>query len=276
VTGVGILVWLIQALIKRNEGRAFFAPDRIGHDALVLFSIVLCTGVFVSNMFVAVALGRYLVMVIPLLYLLFGLLVLRPGFLQKAGTLLLAVLVIFNLANWKGDFLPSAEATRAIDLVHEREGSFLERSREYLADHNSNVEAMEVIDREGSGLPVFAGSPFNHFLAMPELGYVSKPIAGYTTSGITPYVGSMLPIDQVLENPPAEAIFVYSENPFYQYVSRWELPPPGEDDEILYDDGALSPLIVYRKRFIGPAAEPEQLREWYRQRLRDPGLTAQQ
>lgn len=248
-----------------------------GDVVLLLFCGVMFAGVYLSNAFVLTALPRYLVMCVPLIYLAFALLLLTPGPLRTFNLSLLGLLLLFNVVNWSGSLLPSIEAMKAVDLVHEREGSALERSREYLVDHRSNILAMKALDASWNGEPVLAGAPFNHFLAMPELGYVSRPIDGYTVNGITQSVGGMKSlndlrnIQKLIDDAPARAILVYSENPFYQHYAVWSVPKPGDRDEILYDDHFPSPLIVYRKRFDETRTDDyEQRQRFYSGQLRYP------
>ena len=161
-------------------------------------------------------LPRYFLLMLPPVYLALGQLLFWLPRWRGAAALVVAALVLFNLANAYGRFYPKLTDAQ-------RTGAVWERSRECLLDHASNIRAVEALLRERRGAAVVAASPFVQFLAYPRLGYVDQAIDGYTLnrySGPHFVSGLRLPDD----NPP-EVVFVYVDNPFSQGAI---LPPqPG-------------------------------------------------
>lgn len=238
-----------SAPVDDTRGPSFlrWAIDFHGDAPTLLLTAVLCGGVFLSNAFVQVPLARYLTMMVPLLYLSFALLAGADPTWKVRGRWVLAGLIVFNLLNWNGRLLPTAAATRQVDLVHERESSFLERSHEYLADHRANIAAMAALEKAWKDEAVLAGAPFASYLAIPELGYVGRAIPVYATTRFAPALGPVHDARDLPRGGPLDAIVVYSENPFYRYCSRVPVAAPGQLERI-FDDQQPSPLIIFRTR----------------------------
>lgn len=163
--------------------------------------------------------------------------------------LAMAATIIFNIVNAHGRYFPSLDGIRQVDR---RTGAILERSLEYLADHQSNLHGMAAIADEPP-TSVVAGAPFVYFLDRPRLGYVSRPLYGYSTSE---YASERFrPIAQIRADRPASAILIHEHNRFSD-IARATIPPPN-GDPVLYQDEQASPLVIYRRNFLPDAHDPE-------------------
>lgn len=253
--------WLFS---QRRRGWAAIADACYGQ--LVEFAPYVVGWIIALGVLAALALvyclPRYFLLMLPPVYLALGqLLFWRPRW-RGAAAMLVAALVLFNLANAYGRFYPKLTDAQ-------RTGAVWERSRECLLDHASNIRAVEALLRERRGAAVVAASPFVQFLAYPRLGYVDQAIDGYTLnrySGPHFVSGLRLPDDN-----PAEVVFVYVDNPFSQGV----ILPPQPEDEIIYHDHFASPLIVYRRRWPATMGLEERRLAYERLVLPEKALVAQ-
>ena len=217
---------------------------------------------------------RYLTLTVPLLYLVIGSIAWRTPSLRTGISGVFIALVACNLANWDGRLFPSQHHVLAalqprFEEQHVplgREGSFLERSREFLADHGSNIRAMAQLEADWRGEPIIAGHPFTYFMALPSLGYVSAPLRGYSANGFSETFGSFQDPAELLADQPARAIFIWCPNAFCQTLSQFELPHLEAADRIVYGDQVASSLIVFEKRIDDDRAA-QVTEAWYAKRL---------
>ncbi len=194
---------------------------------------------------------RYLLLAIPFLFAILGLTVLRHLTPRVLGAVTVGA-VGFNLANWNGDFYPRVN-------VFPRHCSCLERSHEYLADHQSNVKLMQRLEQSIPHTPIVAGFPFPFFLSYPRLGYVSQPLGGYS---INPFAGHLFPsVTRLFDKLPSELVFIRVDNALYAYASV-SVPPPGPGDTILYRDTLPSPLVAYHKDLGNLGTTDDQRNNW--------------
>lgn len=152
-----------------------------------------------------------------------------------------AVLVIgLNLANSRGQFFP---AIASIDEFDQRTGALLERSREYLKDHRANLAAVKYLVDNAGSRPIIAPNPYVHFLSLPRLGYVERPLAGYAANSFqTP---AFPPLEQFRGRVDAgNPLIVWAANRFAPIVNCRLLRP---------DAAAGDELLHYSK--LDPAAE---------------------
>ncbi|MGD9645536.1 MAG: tetratricopeptide repeat protein [Pirellulales bacterium] len=189
---------------------------------------------------------RYLLLALPFLYAIVAVTVLRrlPGRVLVVVTL---AAVSFNLTNWYGLFFP-----RVTD--YRRHCSALERSHEYLADHRSNIAAMRELEANHSHDLIVAGFPFPYFLSYPRLGYVSRPLAGYS---INLFSGERFPpVSRLFDDLPQRLTFIRVDNPNYAHGAI-TVPSAGNGDELLYDDCQKSPLVIFRTGLL-PDGRPSR------------------
>lgn len=196
---------------------------------------------------------RYLVLPVCFLYLVFGLVLFGHASVRRFAAAACAALIVVNLVNADGRWFP--------DLSDRgRTGSVLERSREYLDDHRSNIEAMRTLAAEYPSVPVIAGVPYVHYLGLPRLGVVERPLRGYSLNRYTPptFQSAMrLPYDK-----PREVVLVSVTS---SLIPPGVVPPPEPGERIIYNDSDRnkSPLIVYLRRWPSELSD-QQLASWYR------------
>lgn len=223
---------------------AWPAREPIFIPALVLYAGMLYSMAY----YIPVRCPRYFTLTVPTLYLLVAVCFAR-WLARPWAAVALAALAVFNFANLDGRFFPAVEKFPR----HSRE-----RSREYLADHNSVIAAMRAIEQQSQGLPIITGHPFAYYLALPRLGYVAKPLHGYSINWFTrPEFPN---VTQLLTDRPREALFVWVDNLYYA-IGDATIRRPKPGDAIVYDDQQPSPLVVYRRRI--PGATADELDRWY-------------
>ncbi len=204
----------------------------------------------------AYTIPRYLILPLPFLY------VIAVGLLGGTEArrfwvaVALAVVVGCNLANRDGRFYPAFPEAAAID---DRTGAIVERSREYLPDHRAHQRAVAFLATHCGDRAIIAGNPLVHFLALPRLGYVERPLAGYSAS--TYHTEDFPTIDALCrETPPTDPVFVYVNNRFAQNALG-RIPPPAPRDRVLWSDSHWrSPIEVYEKIWH-PSSTPEEIRQ---------------
>lgn len=204
------------------------------------FLAAFCWGFWLAHGLFEHSLTRYLVFAMPCLYLLSAK-SLALAFGQRASALLALLLILFNLGNQHGAFLPAPPPIEA------RSGDILERSREFLTDLAQQRELCQFIESQSAGRYIIAKPPFVHLLTIPGLGYVKDPVPNVLALSI-PALGTPAPLlveedIETLENP----WIIYSPS-FYENLASPSLAPrPG--DKILWArelNGA--PLIIYEAR----------------------------
>lgn len=225
--------------------------------------VPLCLGIVLMTllaMTLMYTIPRYLTLAVALLYLAASSWLFYGRIGRSLATVGLWCVAGFNLLNLDGRYYS------AIGFEH-RTGAFLERSREYLADHQANIALVRLLEREHSGAPIIAGAPWVHFLSMPRLGYVAQPLSGYSLNAF--HRPSFPPLEELFQSPPAvPPILVCAENRFSP-VAMGTVPPPREQDEVLFQALEPTPLVAYRPRFE-PGLSPQELADRY-ELLLQPG-----
>ena len=236
---------------------------------VILYGWILVLGVCAGMFLLAAVIPRYVALVVPILYLLIGIQAFHTRY-RNRWTLAIVGLLIFDLLNWSGRFLPPVSLVQTVALECDgasaaREGSILERSHEYLADLRATMQAAEMIDRAERGVPVIACAPFSVYLTMPRLGYVSRPIEGYLAGWNKEREKTFKPHVDLLLDKPIHSIFVRQPTSLYLDWTKMVIPPPSQGDEVLFDDGGSSPLQVYCKRLDRHGRLPgeDEIALWY-------------
>lgn len=275
VGSAAALTWSLLARGKRLEG-TYLTRLALGTEAA---RIPLLAGLIVVLTLAAITrvpfVPRYLTLAVPFLYVVLAWLILprERARVRAAGIVLVTAMIAVNLVNWNGVLFPDQwsgmERLFGIASPPQGEGSFLERSHEYLKEHRAVIKALGAIEREAKETPVLAGHPVDLALALPSMGYVKRPVRGYSINGAsdaTPHFREVsdLPVD----NPPS-LIFTRMDTTFYR-DSRFDTPAREPTDRVLFDGGGDSILVFERPADHLPAAETER-REWFEERL-FPGL----
>lgn len=264
IAAVGSVVvasrWIARQWPKRHGSSGYDQLTNLLHDGIFVQPVAVFGWIIVLGMLTAFlmiySIPRYFVLPLPFLYINLGLLLFHNPRLRRASYVGLVCLIAFHLLNASGRFLPDFDSTG-------RTGANLERSREYLRDHRSNIEAMRMLGQMDPPLPVIAGSPYVHYLGLPSLGCVERPLPGYSVNTFVP--PSFQSATKLVEEAPLDVVFVSVDSAL---IPPGLIPPPTlEQDEVLYNDQQEHPLIVYYRRW------PRHIRRadiagWYRAMLR--------
>jgi len=238
-------------------------------EPMILFGWMLIFGML-AGLLVTYVIPRYLTLPLPFLLMILGILLFsspqrRPW---AAGAML--VLIAFNLANSYGRFFPSFPVEHPMDW---RNGAQLERSREYLYDHQQNIEAVEQMALEAADTRILAPPPFVHFLSLPRLGYIDEPLKGYALHTFTS--PTFPPVERLRDDPPTDLTFIAVMNRFYGLIlfeQRVSIPPMTAGDRLVYKGAPLDPirphsgLQVYQKT-AGERLTGLEKKRWYLHRL---------
>ncbi len=199
-------------------------------------------------------LPRYFSLLFPFLYVVFGTLLFITCRSRALAMAVCIVLCTFNLLNMQGAFMPEFN-------TYGRTGAVLERSREYLSEHRSNVEAIKLIAQHYAELPIIAGRPYVECLALPRLGYVDNPLGGYSVNEVD--LASFSDLMQVLTDLPSEVVVISVVNAL---TPPGLIPSPADGDVVLYNDHHDSPLVVFKRSWNADLLV-DQLRNGYQAML---------
>ena len=205
---------------------------------------------------------RYLLLPLVFLWVNLGLVLFaRPRWRRWAWGAA-AIVIGLNLANARGQFFPPIAS---IDEFDQRTGALLERSREYLKDHRANIAAVQYLVNNAGSRPIIAPNPYVHFLSLPRLGYVERPLAGYAANSFqTP---AFPPLEQFRDRADAgDPLVVWIANRFAPIVNcRLLRPDPAGGDELLHysklDPAAETTpsLAIYEHRVVRPGPATRRL-----------------
>jgi Flp pilus assembly protein TadD len=213
--------------------------DWVEDNRVQLFAwiVILATLAVLSRMY---TIPRYLTL--PLIFLWFnvGLMAFHRLRWNVVATVFIAAIVAFNLLNMEGRFYPPATS---YDRFDGRTGAFLERSREYLADHRANIELVNALKREANGRRIVTFNPFVHFLSLPSLGYVDAPLAGYAANSF--HTETFPPVARLRQDPPQDLLFAWAANRFAP-LAQCVFPQPGFGDRVLYAQGGVGSLVAFQ------------------------------
>ncbi|MBY0588583.1 hypothetical protein K2X85_15520 [bacterium] len=245
-------------LFARGRESFFY---RLFANPFLLFMTLATLAIVVASTRVSLV-PRYLAVTVPFLYVLW-----IAGWQKVHARSTIPILLTvagFNLVNWNGTFYPELGAgaervTGAPKPFFAGEGSFLERSHEYLADHQANLDAARVLDLQAGKDAILAPIPFAYFLAYPDFGYISRPLKTYTTNGFkrtAPWIGDYR---DFLIDKPNRILVIRCANFYSNARLLIDMPWPRPDDEILY----VSPtghVMVFLTSF---AADSSERAQWY-------------
>ncbi|MFO0946061.1 MAG: hypothetical protein U1D30_08960 [Planctomycetota bacterium] len=258
-----VAIWQMRNEPGTSWGRRLFLT--VDQNAHFLFSWICVIGTILATTRV-ILLPRYLLLAIPFLFSILGLLFFKEKPFRLSIAIGFICLIFFNGLNSHGRFFPSI--SNAIGEEYARTGALLERSREYLADHEANLRAMKYLETHCPDDVIIAGHPFVYFLSHPRLGYVKKPLRGLTINEFSifwPYFRDIREIDAT-EIPP-HPVEVTVRNTYYQYSLTFQRPWPDKNDQILFKDDLTPPLVIFRKTWDGKEPSPKELEDWYVERL---------
>lgn len=199
---------------------------------------------------------RYLTLPLALLWASLALLTFGRWHWRRAGSVVVAAVIAFNVLNLGGRFYPPIDRADRFDA---RTGALLERSLEYLDDHRQNIALAQTLEEQPATTAIVTANPFVHFLSMPALGYVSEPLHGYSVNTYT--TPMFKPIHELRKDPPQELIFVWAANRFVP-IAQCAMPSPQPDDLVLYPrTGRATSLAAFEKR-LPPGLSAEERKRW--------------
>ncbi|MBX9792121.1 MAG: tetratricopeptide repeat protein [Pirellulales bacterium] len=222
-------------------------------DTLFGWLILLATIAALAQIY---TIPRYLLLPLTFLWVNLGLVLFANPAWRRFGVVAAGAVIGFNLLNADGRFFP---AIAGIDEFDQRTGALLERSREYLKDHRANLAAVKYLADNAGSRPIIAPNPFVHFLALPRLGYVSKPLTGYAAN--TFRAPTFPPIEEFRGDTSAgDPLLVWVANRFAPIVNcRLLQPDPANGDELLHyskldpDRETIPSLAIFAHR-VAPTA----------------------
>jgi tetratricopeptide (TPR) repeat protein len=239
--------WALRTGFREVAGRGVDRLRRTLYRLLVAEPLLAVGWTIIFGMLTALwfvyCLPRYFILIVPFLYLSLGLLLFSRPRLRGFGLAAVSALVLFNLANANGEFFPAIDRAPRDAL---RTGAMLERSREYLRDHQSNIAGMSQLAIRHPEATVIAPSPYVHFLSLPRLGYVDRPLQGFSLSRY--HGGGFKSGLDLPKQAPRDVVFVRVRNSF----STGEVPAPERGDELIWNDqneNPSSPLLIFRRNW---------------------------
>lgn len=202
---------------------------------------------------------RYCTVAVPILYFLLAYYFLVIARHRWIGVSLFCLLLVFNVSNFYGQWLPSTERLAEKTHLHSRSSAWLERSLEYREAHRSDVKAARLLDEEHPDAVIVSWFPHSYYLRWPLLGYVTEPLDVRDLGSDLPSAhAEFMSIVQEANrtDPPREILLLTMEN------RAMNVPWPAEDDDLVYLDDCPARLAIYRL--------PEELRsnrtklsDWY-------------
>ncbi|MGD9644682.1 MAG: tetratricopeptide repeat protein [Pirellulales bacterium] len=227
--------------------------DTLVADRQTLFGwlILLATVAALAQIY---TIPRYLLLPLVFLWVNLGLVLFAKASWRLLGYVAVGLVIGFNLLNADGRYFPPIAG---IDEFDQRTGALLERSREYLKDHRANLATVDyLVDNTGSR-PIIAPNPFVHFLSLPRLGYVERPLSGYAAN--TFHTSTFLPVAQFRDDTAAgDPLFIWAANRFAPIVNcRLLRPDPATGDQLLHyskldlDAETIPSLAIFEHRAEG-------------------------
>jgi tetratricopeptide (TPR) repeat protein len=220
---------------------------------------------------------RYAAVAVPLLYFLVGVSLSWWTTRRRAPAVALAAIVAVNLVNWNGVLLPDqGESLERLARVHrrilEREGSLLERSHEYLANHRENLAATRAVLKAAKGRPIVTSAPFSTYLTYPEFGVVKRPVPVYSTFNMGGAISGMKETADLIRDRPEEFVCLRDASTWFTAHAVMEIPAPEKDDVLLYGAGPRDGLLAFEKKF--PPGGGRDWDRWIARGKSFPALTA--
>lgn len=240
---------------------------------LVPFATLFAVGIVVASSRVGF-IPRYLAAIVPMLYSLLGLGLFDENPNPNRGRLVFAALIALSIMNWDARLSPDQawlleKSTGVPPAYLADEPSLLERSHEYLAELTSAIAATKILETY-SHEPIVAPTPFNYALAYPNEGYVKSFVPGYSINGFRDAAPAFKDWRDLLREMPARPIFIRAANFFAVGRGMIDVPPPGPDDEILFQAEPPRLLTVYRKGWADGPPTASDLNRYY-ERIKFPG-----
>ncbi len=265
-TSVAMLVHLKFFVAALRQDLATTARWIIHHAVAIIALLVIAGIVLAMRRYIFIP--RYATLAIPLCYLV---VVSALHLAPREGRIGLAVdrlvptvltaIVLFQVWNQNARCFPSIASviekeSPSLSFWHARMCAFTERSREYLLDHRSALQAIRLLESKHSEAVIFADMPYYWYLTKPRLGYVAHAFAQVVKP--SSLAQTMDAFRKALpQNPEQPPIFIYAPR------SRVYFPAPGPFTRTLYRDDLSPPLIVYQVRPNLIPKTDRRIEDWY-------------
>ena len=204
------VLFTIAALFMVGVAWRFWHP-RTGASRMAPSDLMACLFVFSFLCFyvnIIPMLPRYFFYCLP--FLLYGLIrlidqAINAPFFTAAILLILSGLVFSNRT---GQFYTP---------ITTRDGFLLERSLEYVEDMRLNLSLAKRLEDHYAGVAIITSPPYAQMLALPELGYVTRPLAAVTRSGPLRYGG--LAYREAVRAAVGDTVWLYGPNCFSSHYA---------------------------------------------------------
>lgn len=270
----GTLLWLTYRLLKTpvdpqktvcDTGPLPTLNGILNDKPFLTLAWIVLLGGLAANETVAV-IPRYLVFLLPFLYAAFVLFLAQLVSMRSVAVTATAVLIYFNVMNTHGTLYPSLVDVYGTELA--RTGALIDRTHEVIDDHQANLAAMQALSLLAPYEDVIAGRPYLDFIAIPEMGYPQTAATVYGANSYPDEFTNVHDIDEILDTPPLNPIFVVVGNSWLHLDGLFDIPRPEPEDKILFTDEQDSPLIIYRKHWPnGHHMGKRELQDWYLARM---------
>lgn len=255
VVALAILALFAQLAVRARLPRLSTAPSPLPLDD-VRSRHPLALGIVAVGLVAATSLAiphpRYIVLLLPLAFAAVWLKFASKLAYRGARLGLLALWLAFNLLNQFGGLYPSRfpQSDPKTWTRTQVMGAYVarERSREVVREIREMQEVVAFIGREHPDALVVTRPPYGHLLAMPFLGYVDAPVAGFCDSLATDFTFPMCGLDALLAPSALNAsllkdrtvLLLYEFNEDSDPLPRAFIPElsPGFADEQVYDSGS--------------------------------------
>jgi len=206
---------------------------------------------------------RYLTLIVPFLACAIGGLAGRSTWWRRGVAVAGGVWLAVNLVNQEGRLFPDLTDQYGGEIS--RSGALLERSREYLADHQANRRLVRLIEAEYADRPIIAGFPLTLFLGLPRLGYVDRALQGYSIQAASD-TATFRAATELLTDLPRDPVFIQVGNSWYAYAAQFAIPQYDEIGEVIFHDRATSPLVAIAQHWPDEVTR-DDLTLWYLERM---------
>jgi tetratricopeptide (TPR) repeat protein len=258
--------WLLSLLRGVQErpwqpwGRSLLTWVEDHGCEIVSWMVVLGLWLAISRL---IMIPRYLTLMVPFLACAIGGLAAASISWRRSIAVAGAIWLALNLFNQSGRLFP--DLTDAYGGGLSRSGAILERSREYLADHQANRELVRLIDQEYGDRPIVAGFPFTLFLGLPRLGYVEQAKSGFSIQPASD-TKTFRETAELLTALPRDPLFIKVGNSWYTQAAQFAVPEFDEIGEVIFNDQAKSPLIAIAQTWPNDTPDDQRF-AWYLERM---------
>lgn len=222
---IGITLIIFSVLIVINIFK------RILNNVFLNLLIIFIIGFIGAYLFCFYPLPRYITSIIFPLFLTLGLLL---KFYPKCLSLIYVLVIIYNCIGYNGRFLP------ALHPYASRAGGNLERSWEFMADLESNINICNFLENKYFESKIGVTKVFYFMLTNAELGYVCKPLPNIFL--LSDNFFDNFKLNNSFEN---DTLFLYA--PHYQTI-----PELNKNTKFIFIDKSLkgTPVFLFKQNKI--------------------------